>query len=87
MVNNRPHGFFMPTGAQLRAARAVIGLSASGVATETGLGVNTIRRAEDGGAAVLTVANAERLVATYRALGITFLEANADGPGIRFHLT
>ncbi|WP_293827626.1 hypothetical protein [uncultured Brevundimonas sp.] len=42
-----------------------------------------MRRAEAGGASVLTAVNAERLVAGLQALGISFLEADADGPGVR----
>jgi len=84
MVNNRPHGYFLPTIVQLVAARAGLGLSAQALATEAGLGANTVRRAEAGGMQVLTPANAERLVATLEALGVTFLTADASGPGLRF---
>ncbi len=83
MVNNRPHEQFSPTGAQLAAARAATGLSVQALAERTGLGVNTVRRAEAGGAKVLTTVNAERLVAGLQALGITFLTPDADGPGLR----
>lgn len=84
MVNNRPHGYFMPTAVQLVAARAGLGLSAQALASEAGLGANTVRRAEASGVKVLTPANAERLVATLEALGVTFLECDASGPGLRF---
>lgn len=83
VVNMRPHGIFSPTGAQLAAARAATGLSIQALASETGLGVNTIRRAEAGGASVLTPVNADRLVDSLNRLGVTFLEPDADGPGIR----
>jgi transcriptional regulator with XRE-family HTH domain len=46
MVNYHLYGRFQPTGSQLRAARAAAGLSAPELAAATGLGVNTIRRAE-----------------------------------------
>lgn len=84
MVNNRPYGYFMPSSIQLVAARAGLGLSAQALAAEAGLGANTVRRAESGGMQVLTLANAERLVATLEGLGVTFLEADASGPGLRF---
>lgn len=84
MVNTRPHGYFLPTAAQLLAARAGLKLSVEGLAAAAGLGVNTVRRAETGGAGVLTPANADRLVMTLEGLGITFLEANDAGPGVRF---
>ena len=83
MVNIRPYGSFSPTGSQLAAARAAAGLSVQALAERSGLGVNTIRRAEAGGASVLTSANAARLTETLHGLGITFLAADADGPGIR----
>ena len=83
VVNIRPRGFFPPSGEQLTAGRAAAGLSVQALAEQTGLGVNTVRRAEAGGAAVLTAVNAERLVAGLEALGITFLEADANGPGVR----
>lgn len=84
MVNNSPHGYFLPTTVQLVAARAGLGLSAQALAAEAGLGANTVRRAEAGGMQVLTPANAQRLVATLEALGVTFLKADASGPGLRF---
>lgn len=84
MVNNNPHSRFSPTACQLMAARAAVGLSASELAAEAKLGLNTIRRAETGGARVLTAANAERLVATLERLGVTFLAADESGrPGLR----
>ena len=83
MVNNRPHEFFSPTGPQLLAARAGVGLTVQELAQRSGLGVNTVRRAEAGGAKVLTPVNAERLIATLQGLGVTFLEADAFGPGLR----
>lgn len=84
MVNNYPHGQFLPSAVQLVAARAGLGLSVQALADRTRLGVNTIRRAEAGGAQVITPANAERLVAVLSDLGVTFLEPDADGPGLRF---
>lgn len=85
MVNMRPHGFFSPSAAQLRAARAAVNLSIQELAGLTGLGVNTIRRAEASkGPLALTRANAERLVMTLESLGVHFLEADERGDGVRF---
>lgn len=83
MVNNRPYGQISPTAAQLRAARGAVELSVAQLAERAGLGVNTVRRAEAAGAAVLTTANQARLVETLTALGVTFIEATAEGPGVR----
>lgn len=80
----RPDGIFSPTAEQLAAARAAAGLSIQALAELCRLGVNTVRRAEAGGADVVTPANAERLVSVLERLGVTFLEADAAGPGIRF---
>lgn len=80
----RPHGIFSPTAEQLAAARASTGLTLQALAERSGLGVNTLRRAEAAGAHVMTAVNAERLVRVFGELGVTFLEADADGPGVRF---
>lgn len=42
-----------------------------------------LQRLVAGGAQVLTAVNAERLVSALQGLGITFLDADASGPGIR----
>lgn len=84
-VVNNPHlGRISPTPAQLRAARAALGLSLAEVAEKTGLGVNTVTRAEKQGLQALTAANADRLVVTLEGLGIGFLDPDAtQGPGLR----
>lgn len=84
MVNRQPDGFFAPTKAMIIAARAGLGLSASALAKEAQLGVNTVRRAEAGGLEVLTPSNAARLVETLERLGIVFLAPDDRGaPGLR----
>lgn len=83
MVNKNPHGYFSPTPGQLRAARAALDISVQVLAERASLGVNTIRRAETDSSVTLTRANAERLVQILQDLGVTFLEADADGPGLR----
>lgn len=84
MVNMRPNSIKSPTAEQYLAARAAVGLSIQALAERTGLGVNTIRRAEAGGGTVLTTVNAERLTTALQELGVTFLDPDANGPGIRF---
>lgn len=79
----RPDGQNAPTAAQLAAARAATGLSVAALAERSGLGVNTIRRAEASGADVLTAVNAARLVQTFDELGVIFLNADGFGPGLR----
>lgn len=84
MGNIRPHRQFAIVAEQLVAARSACGLSVKALAEFTDLGVNTIRRAEAGGASALTVANALRLTQALESLGITFLEGDDRGPGIRY---
>lgn len=83
MVNIRPHEQKSPSRAQLRAARAALDLTVKALAAEAMLGVSTVRRAEDDGLQVLTAANAQRLLDTFERLGVLFLEADQDGPGLR----
>lgn len=72
----------MTTPDQLRAARALVGLSQSEVATMTGRTTKTIRRAESEPDAVA----ADTIAAIRAALesaGVEFLEGNGTGPGVR----
>jgi predicted transcriptional regulator len=78
MVDSRGH----ITGAQIRAARALVGLSAQELATLTKLSRGTIQRAELE-AAQTTTANTERVVEALERLGVIFLPENGDGPGVR----
>ncbi len=72
------------TGAQMRAARALIRWSAEDLAREAMLGVATIRRAEAGdGPVQMTAANAAAIARVLEAAGIEFITGNGDGPGVR----
>jgi transcriptional regulator with XRE-family HTH domain len=72
----------MTTSDQLRAARALIGMSQSDLARITGKTDKTIRRAETDTATV-----AEETVASIRAAleaaGVEFIPENGGGPGVR----
>ena len=75
----------MITGSQLRAARGLLNLSVSELAEQTGLAINTIRRAEGtSGPAPITVANMNLLAATFDAAGVVFIPAGEQGFGVRF---
>lgn len=87
MVNSLSPGGISPTARQLRAARAGLDLSITALAKEAGLGVNTVARAEKGGAKSLIPANAGLLKATLERLGVTFLADDGHGPGVRFAST
>ena len=72
----------MITPEQIRAARAMAGLSQDEVASKVGLSSKTIRRAE-------TVANSvsEQAIAAIRAAletaGVEFIAENGGGAGVR----
>lgn len=72
------------SGAQIRAARALVGLSAERLAELTMLGIATIRRAEaNSGKVAMTRANAERVIRTLEAEGLEFIAENGGGEGVR----
>jgi len=72
------------TGAQLRAARALIRWTAQDVAEEAGIGLATVRRAEGtDGAVQMTVGNQRLVRQALEAAGVEFIDANGGGPGVR----
>jgi transcriptional regulator with XRE-family HTH domain len=70
------------TGAQIRAGRALLDLSAEKLAEKTTLSRGTIQRAELETAEV-TASNMARIVETLKALGIIFIPANGEDVGVR----
>lgn len=73
----------MPTPDQIRAARALLGLSQPAVAESAGVSTMTIKRAEGSGK---PGASAEAIAAIRFALeaaGVVFLPENGGGPGVR----
>jgi transcriptional regulator with XRE-family HTH domain len=74
------------TGAQIRAARALLNWSAADLARQSALGVNTIRRAEVAqDATSLTAANEMAIRRAFEAAGVDFIDENGTGEGVRFH--
>lgn len=69
----------MLTGTQLRAGRAMAGLSVKELSKATGLSTNAIDDAEASAAADPAVI--ERLRLTLESKGIVFLAAGEDNPG------
>jgi transcriptional regulator with XRE-family HTH domain len=70
------------TSAQIRAARAILRWSASDLARQSSLGVNTIRRAEIAEENIsLTAANELAIRRALEAAGVEF--TNGDQPGVR----
>ena len=71
------------TGAQLRAARGLVGMSNQTLADRTKLGIMTIKRAQAwGGVVSLNAANPERIVSALEAEGVVFLSADGSGEGV-----
>lgn len=75
----------MITGAQVRAAKALLGWSGNDLAKRAGVGISTIRRIE-GCDGLLEAASIKTLQAIQKALelgGVEFLGAPKDNPGVR----
>ena len=75
----------MLTGPQIRAARALLGMSALELAQLAGLAINTVRRAESSAdAARVTLANVRAIQSVLEAKGVEFLPRGDAGEGVRF---
>jgi ribosome-binding protein aMBF1 (putative translation factor) len=73
------------SGAQIRAARALLKWSASDLAQKSALGVNTVRRAEVAdNATSLTAANELAIRRALESAGVEFIDGNGKGEGVRF---
>ena len=72
------------TAGQMRAARALIGLSGERLAELSGVSLVAIRRAEGSrGLSGMMRANAEAIRRTLEAAGVEFIPENGGGPGVR----
>ncbi len=72
------------TGAQLRAARALLRWTADDLAEKSKIGVATIRRAESTDAPLgVTAANESAMRAALESAGVIFVDENGEGPGVR----
>jgi hypothetical protein len=72
------------TGAQIRAARALLHWSADDLAKRAVLGLATIRRAElTERETSMTAANDLAVRRTLEAAGVEFIDENGGGPGVR----
>ncbi|KQV17289.1 transcriptional regulator [Rhizobium sp. Root1203] len=73
------------TGAQIRAARALLKWTAETLAETASVGLSTIRRAEaENGAPSITAANLKLIRMVLESAGIQFLPSNGGGVGVRF---
>lgn len=72
------------TGAQMRAARALVRWRADDLATASKVGVATIRRAEGvDGPLSMTPANQAAIRAALETAGVEFIPQNGGGAGVR----
>ena len=77
-------GNALVNGAQIRAARGLLNLSVAELAAQTGLAVNTIRRAESTNEIpAITAGNLRLLRMTLESAGVIFVDADDLGPGVR----
>jgi DNA-binding transcriptional regulator YiaG len=75
----------MISGAQIRAARALLWLTPAELAVRAGVSVRTVHNAErEPGTPAVQVRTLERILAALREAGIVFIDANhSGGPGVR----
>ncbi len=71
------------TPAQLRAGRALLGLSQAELAGHTYLSISTIQRAEADGELVASEPAVAAIQAVLEDQGVIFLKAGDEGPGVR----
>ena len=85
MINSKSHDVTEITGAQIRAARALLRWSAKELAKAAGIGVATVSRAEvEDGSTSLTSANLTAIRRACETAGIEFIDENGGGVGVRF---
>jgi len=82
-INRKSNDMQTINSAQIRAARAMLKITAQELADSAGVGVATVRRAEsdEGGASTRVVSQAIR--AALEAAGVEFIAENGGGPGVR----
>lgn len=72
------------SGEQIRAARALLGMSSKDLSDASGVGWATIRRFEQlEGIPKTRSGTLDRLIATFGSLGIEFIGDPIDSPGVR----
>jgi len=75
------------TGAQVRAARALLRWSAEELAKSSRLGVATVRRAElKDGPITSTAANVRAIRTAFEDAGLEFIPENGGGSGVKFRV-
>lgn len=73
----------MITSAQVKAARALIGMDQRTLAEKSGVSLPTIQRMEKLGVGRSSAANVAAVEAAFAAAGAEFIAENGGGPGVR----
>ena len=73
----------MTTGAQLRAGRALVGLSQPDLAGRCGVSTMTVKRAEGAGMPFPSAETVAKIRAALEAAGVEFIPENGGGAGVR----
>ncbi len=73
----------MTRTAQLRAARALLGMTQAEIAAAAGVSVPTVKRAEGSGTPSASAAAVAALQAALEAAGVVFIAENGGGAGVR----
>ena len=73
----------MTSSSQIRAARALLGLSQQQLAESLGLSTMTVKRAEGSGTPSASKETMALIRAKLEAHGVVFIDANGGGPGVR----
>jgi predicted transcriptional regulator len=74
----------IPTGEQLRAARAIVRMEQSDLASKAAVSIDTIKRLERTvGAVSANVATTDAILRALEAAGVVFIAQNGGGPGVR----
>ena len=73
----------MATPDQIRAARALIGMSQAALGAMVRLSTKTIKRAEGSGSPPASAAAVAAIRAALEAAGVEFISENGGGPGVR----
>lgn len=75
-----------PVGAQIRAARAILGLSAKQLAAAAGIGWATLQRLEtDTGMTSTRPETIKKVIQALESQGIEFIGDPLTSPGVRLH--
>ena len=77
----------MISSKQIKGARLFLDWSQKDLVRESGLSLPTIQRMEKFGVGRSSVDNVQKLIDTFEAAGIEFIDENGGGPGIRLRGT